>query len=76
VNDLVGLHDQVVEAWLYLHLSLVLVTVSNLSLFIPEADVLREEVRVNGVDDLHCKDMNELKESYIEHVLSVEWPLE
>ncbi len=61
MNDLVGLHDQVVEARLYLHLSLVLVAVSYLSLFIAEAGVIREEVRVNGVDDLYWKDMNELK---------------
>ena len=61
VHNLVGAHDQPEEASVHLHTGLRLVHVTDLALFIASADVLSEEVWVDGVHNLQrvtCEQRN------------------
>ena len=61
VHDLVGAHDQAEEVSVHLHTGLRLVHVTDLALFIASADVLSEEVWVDGVHNLQrvtCEQRN------------------
>ena len=74
VHDLVGAHDQAEEPGVHLHTGLRLVHVADLALFIASANVLSEELWVDGVHNLQR--LRTSSGTYVEKVLTVRRPLE